>query len=387
MNSQLRVSSPNLKVVIPVTVVSAITLIIIALVFRFEFGVILLSIGGSIAAIGFVLTVGLTRKVIHKHRLYKFDERKAEQELRLITYQADRAGLEAHVLNFPKTQRIVTAFDAPVRVIDAVAESSHLAALPAGQQQVNLLDVVCNEQRVLIKGASDAGKTNLLQWIASRKVATSKVLVIDPHASPDKWDGCQVVGLGSNHGEIETALDKLIELMVNRYQDIAAGKVQEGQHSKLTILIDEWMSIAYQCANAKEAIVRLLTESRKAAFSIYIGSHSDRVASLGLDGKGDLRDGFCLVRLSVTDGQRQATIDYGNGEQAAVLPGAYNGNGQADSFTIEPLDLEVQPNSTEAAILQLHRQGENHKTICEAMGWTPGGKQYQRIDEVLARFG
>ncbi len=264
--------------------------------------------------------------------------------------------------------------------------SSKVQLLPevTTEQPLDLLSVLDNEQRVLIKGVSNAGKTNLLQWIAARhQMSNHKILVIDPHSSPDKWPGCKVVGLGSNHDEIAIALDKLIDLMKSRYEDIAEGSVREGEHSKLTIIVDEWMSIAYECINAKKVMVKLLTQSRKAAFSVFVGTHSDRVASLGLDGKGDLRDGFCLVRLSIINGQRQATIDYGSGELETVLPGQFIGNSQNNDF----VNLDVKSNRTEATILELNSQGKSLNEISRRLNnGQSGGNQVEKIKRVLRRF-
>lgn len=382
MKSEIKLISPSFKLGVTIGLFVTILIIWLSLVYRWEFSFILIATGSSIFLIGIAGSMSIVRKIIHRGRIYGIEERKAEQELRLITYQADKAGLERFILSFPASQRQLISPNAPVKLIEAAANSYKALST---QEPTNLLDVVCQEQRVLIKGISNAGKTNLLQWIASRKQATSKVLVIDPHSSPDKWAGCQVVGTGSNHPEIEIALDKLIALMVKRYQDIAQGTVQEGQHSKLTILIDEWMSIAYQCRNAKEAMVRLLTESRKAAFSIYIGSHSERVASLGLDGKGDLRDGFCLVRLSLVNGERSAIIDYGNGEQDALLPGAFAGNGQTLESP-EYINLEVQPSPTEAFVIKLYEQGESKRNICEQVYGYVSSNKYPEIDRILTKF-
>lgn len=64
---------------------------------------------------------------------------------------------------------------------------------------LNLLAELDTVQRCLIVGASDSGKTTLLQHIITRRLATSKVVVIDPHAYPGKWGGCIVVGTGRNY--------------------------------------------------------------------------------------------------------------------------------------------------------------------------------------------
>lgn len=196
--------------------------------------------------------------------------------------------------------------------------------LPAPESIPDLMVILRTAQRVLVKAASDGGKTTLLQHIAAQRIITEAVLILDSQSYPDKWpDRCNVVGTGSNHPAISVALDRLIDLMVRRYKEIGDGTVREGQHPRLTIIIDEWMAIVDQCPNAGDVIRRLLTESRKAAFSVFIGSHSERVKSLGLDGRGDLRDGFLIVRIEIENGQRVATYDTGRGERPCLLPGEF----------------------------------------------------------------
>jgi hypothetical protein len=172
--------------------------------------------------------------------------------------------------------------------------------------------------------------------------------------------------------------------MEQRYQEISEGLVREGDHERITIIIDEWMAIEGQCSNASETIKRLLTESRKAVFSIYIGTHSERVRSLGLEGQGDLRDGFTIVRLSVVNGQHRATLDNGNGELPVILPGPYLDSSQV--IEAEALDLTTyQPTDEEQQVIELHKQGLSHRKITEQV-WGQRGKFYdQKVDNILAR--
>jgi hypothetical protein len=215
------------------------------------------------------------------------------------------------------------------------------------------------------------------------------VLVIDPHAAPGKWAGSKVVGIGSNFTEIEATLDNLIELMVRRYREIGQGLVREGEHPRLTIIIDEWMSIAYQCRNSHDVLVRLLTESRKAAFSVIIGSHSERVKSLGLDGKGDLKDGFLFIRLWLeSTGERKATFDYGRGQRPCILPGKFAHVVDTPVVEIEAI-AEVKPTEEEQKILELKAAGLSNRDVSQAV-WGDGkfGQFYNaKIDNVLAKFG
>lgn len=241
--------------------------------------------------------------------------------------------------------------------------SEEILQLPAPEAMPELLSILNTAQRVLIVGPSNAGKTTLLQWVASQR--NGAVAVIDTQAYPDKWGKAKVIGSGSNHVEVSRALDGLIDLMVKRYKEISEGLVREGEHPKLTVIIDEWMAIVHQCHNATDTIMRLLTESRKAAMSIVIGSHSDRVRSLGLDGRGDLRDGFLIVRLwEGDDGVRKATFDYGRGERPARLPGRFELPQESNLIEIEaitmaePVEEEQRPLIDTERVLELFDSGE-----------------------------
>lgn len=267
-----------------------------------------------------------------------------------------------------------------------VSISEPIGLLPSTTTQVDLLAALDSVQRCLIVGPSDTGKTTLLQWIVSRRLNTSKVIVIDPHAYPNKWpSNCIVIGTGRNYAEISKALYALVQLMTKRYDEIGKGLVAEMAHNRLTIVIDEWRAIVYNIKDASEAIKTLLTESRKAAFSVFVGTHSERVKALGIEGEGDLKDGFAVVRLSNINGQRQASIDTGNGEVSAILPGPYIVSTpqiiDADDFT-----LETNPNEQEQRILDLHNAGNSYNEIARQIFGNTGGKQTQAIKEVLARF-
>lgn len=254
--------------------------------------------------------------------------------------------------------------------------------------QVDLLTALDSVQRCLVVGASNSGKTTLLQWLVSRRLQTSKVIVIDPHAYPQKWPNCIVVGTGRNYPEIGKALDALVRLMTKRYEEIGKGIVAEQAHSRITILIDEWRAIVYNVKQASDAIKALLTESRKAAFSVFIASHSDRAKPLGLEGEYDLKDGFAIVRLSGANDQWRATLDTGNGEVLVTLPGAYSSQSPPILDTDDFIKLEPELTPEEARILELYRQGESFRTITKLVFKGKYGDFYNRkIQEVLDKYG
>ena len=252
--------------------------------------------------------------------------------------------------------------------------------------QVDLLTALDSVQRCLIVGASDSGKTTLFQWLVSRRLQTSKVIVIDPHAYPQKWPGCIVVGTGRNYPDIAKALDALVRLMTKRYEEIGKGIVAEQAHARITILIDEWRAIVYNVKDASEAIKALLTESRKAAFSVFVATHSDRAKPLGLEGEYDLKDGFAVVRLSIANGQRLASLDMGSGEIPITLPGVYHSRDPQVIDADDIINLEMEPTLTEANILKLYEAGESISTIAEAVFGSKGGNQNQRVQRGLEQI-
>ncbi len=280
--------------------------------------------------------------------------------------------------NMPSQEELIAWQTYTLRHRPGVVKEVVPQLLPA-PTQVDLLTALDNVQRCLIVGASDSGKTTLLQWLISRRLHTSKVIVIDPHAYPDKWQGCVVVGTGRNYSEIDRGLEALVQLMTKRYDEIGKGIVVEQGHARITILIDEWRAIVYNVKQASEAIKALLTESRKAAFSVFVATHSDRAKPLGLEGEYDLKDGFAVVRLSVANGQRQATLDTGNGEVQVTLPGTFLASVQPVIDTDDFINLEVEPTPAEAHILNLHSEGASYNEIARQIFGHVGGKQTQSI--------
>jgi hypothetical protein len=270
-------------------------------------------------------------------------------------------------------------FNGPRRVI----EGRPTALMPT--TEVDLLSALDNSQRCLIVGASNSGKTTLLQWIIARRLAASKIVIIDPHAFPGKWPaGCTVVGTGRNYAKIDRALTALVQLMTRRYDEIGRGVVAEMAHHKITIVIDEWRAIVQNVREASNAIKALLTESRKAAFSVFVATHSERVKALGIEGEGDLKDGFSVVRLSNVDGQRKATLDMGNGPVPARLPGPFVETGM--TVAGESIELEPEPTEQEALILELAEAGESYNEIARQVYGSIGGKQTQQIKQVLDKY-
>ncbi|MFC1975673.1 hypothetical protein ACFLXQ_04695 [Chloroflexota bacterium] len=271
----------------------------------------------------------------------------------------------------------------------SVIENVSPQLLPA-QTPVDLLAALDTAQCALIVGPREVGKTTILQHVISRRLRSSQVLVLDPHSHPTRWpQGCLVVGTERDFPKIERALKGLMALMNKRYREIGKGLVREGEHSRVTVIIDEWRAIVYNLGKpAGEMIKTLLAESRKTNIDVFVGTHSERVKALGIEGEGDLKDGFVMVRLAINKmtKERKATIDYGEGEIPVILPGPFTDSIPSVVENDHFINLEVEPSPAEAHILNLHEAGESFNEIARQVYGNTGGKQTQRIKEVITRF-
>lgn len=273
-------------------------------------------------------------------------------------------------------------------------------AITAGQklldavQPVDLLSFLRPVKRGLVVGASDAGKTTLLQWLIRERQELSQMVVIDPHCGPSKWP-CEIIGLGGNHAEISRALDGFLALMKKRYREIGAGRVKEEGHKLITVIVDEWMAIAEECDNAGYVFGRLLAESRKANIHLWLGAQSERVGPLRLKGRGDLKEGLVIVKLNFNQitQERSAVVKIKYDDHVetipTILPGEFNG--QVWEVSKPPkLELpEPEVGEIEQRILAEYSPERSMRQITQAI-WGEGkfGDHWNRkVYDVLDKYG
>ena len=260
--------------------------------------------------------------------------------------------------------------------------------LPATtSQMIDLLPLLDRAERVLIKGASDAGKTTLEQHIATR---STNVIIVDPHYKPGLWPtSAKIVGAGRNFVEVSAFFEWLIAQLDLRYKQRATGN-EDWIH--YTIIIDEFMSINEECDKAGKILSAMIRESRKVGFRLFVGSHSELVEPLGLKGAGDVRDGLLIIRLDYNQitGERDATIDYGRGKRPCSFPPFYMpvSSGDAPELVIPDLVLSSQVSSREAKIIELIQAGADDRQIArEVFGKASlGGNNFYLVKELREKF-
>lgn len=260
------------------------------------------------------------------------------------------------------------------------------AELPA------IIPALVHRQRILIVGASDAGKTTLLRWLIDSR---GKCLVIDPQGSPGKWRGATMLGEGLNYRRISVALNQLSAEMKRRHAQIGTGEVLAGQYDKLTIIIDDLRGIIMNCKDAGKTLAHLLTDGRSTGLNLIIGTHSRYVKPLGLEGEGDLRKGFVIVELYGGNGeQRGATLEF-NADKNKIphsLPGPHPdieaAKLKAQAAEKIETDLEsiladapIPDESTKPtddperaeAIRSMYNEGMNRTKIAQSFGYKQNG--------------
>ena len=271
-------------------------------------------------------------------------------------------------------------------LVGKVRAESPVNLLPSVIQQEStpeLLPLLDRSERVLIKGASDAGKTTLIQHTAIR--ATDECIIVDPHYKPGVWPRCKIIGAGRNFTEIAKFLQWLEIELDRRYKMRMAGNEN---WTRYTIIIDEYMSVAVECENARRVLSAMIRESRKVGFKLFVCSHSELLKPLGLDGQGDVRDGLLIVRLyySQLRQERRATIDDGNGEQPCYFP-PYYGTGSTELVPLEMPDLVTQLSEQELKVSQMLMNGDSRSAIARELFGHAGGNQLAQVDKIIAKMG
>jgi hypothetical protein len=149
---------------------------------------------------------------------------------------------------------------------------------------------------LMIVGPTNAGKsTAAMAVLYGRYRAGEKIIILDPHADPDTWGGLSVVGAGRDYEAIDEAMEHLLVEMSDRYQRKAN---RDTDYPAITVFIDEWPSIQLHCKKtAARFMPEMAQEARKVNIRLVILTQSDQVESLGIQGKGDVRENFTMLLL------------------------------------------------------------------------------------------
>ncbi len=373
MRSELKIQTPNIKLSLIVGLFATILVISLAIFFRFEVGLILLAVAGSVGLAGGAMATNRVMTMLHTKRLNGLELAHKQEEVRLIRAKADRAMLEAHVLSFPQGHRVVTALKPQIQVIEAPLPPLALPAIAETEAETveplpKLLDLIKTETSVIFTGPKRAGKTNCsLHWPAGR----GQCIVADPKNEAhdiNHWPtNCQVVG---SLLDIQQAINYTLDTMHQRRK---TGSVTE---LPLTLFFDEVHYLISEGVNVVETSLQIATLG--AEFKVFAAFAAHAITAKYLDvSAAALLANFTVVRVSKIGGTYRTFLNQGEGEYQVSPPGEFTPFMPPE--TLRPTIVL----SEDDKIVQMIGEGLSNYQICKQL-WAGkrGGGRYERIDMI-----
>lgn len=143
------------------------------------------------------------------------------------------------------------------------------------------IESLINPSILLLFGSDGSGKTSFaLELIRRRQAVGHTCLALDPHARPNKWPGCKVVGSGLEHSKIEAQISRLETIVKDRYRQISTGECNECEFPPITIVCEELTNWSSKVGNSSSLIVNA-GEYRKVNVHLLLVAHGDKLGQIG----------------------------------------------------------------------------------------------------------
>lgn len=269
--------------------------------------------------------------------------------------------------------------------------------------QFPLIETVEKYSRILVCGGQESGKTQVMLWLAEAKMKQGNVVVIDTHASPEKWPkDAYVLGFGLDYNQAERGFNQVFDLMSKRYEDIGRGEAKERGHSIINVLTDEWTDLPAMIPNFKRDYVKpLFTKSRKASIDLSLAAHDVTVEALGMAGLSGLKKSFdVIVYLNLSEGKHTSIVQYGLKKSTSkriecLPPGPYIPNGQPLQPQQKYIDFNTMPGvlSQDIRVLDAMRMNYDFQIngiwkqhVRKDLGIPASQEGYKIIDQVGERY-
>jgi hypothetical protein len=207
------------------------------------------------------------------------------------------------------------------------------------------LDRLIAPSVLLVFGGDGSGKTSMaLELLRRRQRAGHQTIALDPHANPNKWPGCEVVGGGLDFYKIEAAIDSLMQIRKHRYQQIRTGEVAPCGFPPITFVMEEMTDWKASVSNV-DLLINKAGDYRKANIHLLMVSHGDTMGQIGApDGSNEIiKNCFTKLRLFSKPGADGRPIPAMKGEVQYPLQ-------QWESVQVPrfaPQAIETQPQTPE----------------------------------------
>ena len=155
--------------------------------------------------------------------------------------------------------------------------------------------------QVVVFGPTGSGKSTACRHIARARIEAEGGISIslDPHYGPGRWHPSTiVVGAGARFADIMESLRQL-EMELRRRLDLLAEEGEAAQFVPITVTVDELYALQEKEPDAVNQLITLAQQGRKVKMYFILAPHDDAVESMGLSGKGGVRENFVFVKLSL----------------------------------------------------------------------------------------
>lgn len=179
----------------------------------------------------------------------------------------------------------------PRKALESLAPVPTIAPSPAW-----IDEILATEAHIILAGRSGSGKTITAEALLARAIDRGdSVMIIDPHAAPNKWHGVATIGAARDYDAIRSALRALEHEMTERYAALARGEKIE---PAALVIIDEVPAIAGALGSDwKQFGTRLGSEARKIGIRLALLTQSPLVEDIGMNSV--MRRNFAIVGLDM----------------------------------------------------------------------------------------
>jgi hypothetical protein len=217
------------------------------------------------------------------------------------------------------------------------------------EKEDDWLDRLIAPSVLLIFGGDGSGKTSMaLELLRRRKEYGHQLIAFDPHAHPNKWPDCQVVGDGLNFNKINASITQLQSIIKTRYEQIGSGEVAPCQFPPITFVMEEMTDWKSQVPNA-DLLITKAGDYRKINIHLVLVAHGDTMNQIGAP-KGSnevIKNCVTKLRLFSKPSREGNPIPAMRGELAFPLSNPVSVKVPKFNHAI-PSETVVSPNITES---------------------------------------
>ena len=272
--------------------------------------------------------------------------------------------------------------------------ASQSLTMPLQGESTDLFTLIDSYPHVLIYGGTGLGKTSLERMLAHRrKLSGQRVLILDTHEHPAKWQGLDRMDTPQ---KVNAAITALFALLNKNVEDLRTGQATEDSFEKITIITDEWTEIVSENDTAKQFIATMVRQSRKYGISLVFATQTNLASDLGLDGRYKTINGFLQLRLAKNSSGTYLAFAHTSTEKLGefIVPSPLPLPQLTASNDYMPTRLDdilvnteiTQLSEQESKVAQMLASGESRSAIARELFGYAGGNQLAQVDKIIAKI-